>query len=61
LIARIMTMSPSPKRHAAPSRLRGVISTILLIMLAALIVRDILVRRWSSVTPLSPNVTQRSP
>jgi hypothetical protein len=61
LIARIMTMSPPPKRHAAPSRLRGVISTILLIMLAALIVRDILVRRWSSVTPSSPNVTQRSP
>jgi hypothetical protein len=61
LIARIMTMSPPPKRRAAPSRLRGVISTILLIMLAAMIARDILVRRWSSVPPSPPNVTHRSP
>jgi len=46
-------------RDAAPSRLRGVVTTILLIALAIMIVRDIFVRRWSSATP-SSDVTQRS-
>jgi hypothetical protein len=54
-----MSASLPTKRHAAPPRLRGVISTILLIMLVVMIVRDILARRWGSVTPLPPNVTHR--
>jgi hypothetical protein len=42
--------------HAARSRGRSVITTLLLIM----IVRDIFVRRWSAVTPVTSDVTQRS-
>jgi hypothetical protein len=47
-------------RDAAPSRLRSIVSTILLIMLSVMIVRDILARRWGSTTPARPDVTQRS-
>jgi hypothetical protein len=47
-------------RDAAPSRLRSIVTTILLIMLSVMIVRDILVRRWGSATPARPDVTQRS-
>jgi hypothetical protein len=49
------------KRDAAPSRLRSAVSTILLIMLSVMILRDILVRRWGSAAPARPDVTQRSP
>ncbi len=48
-------------RDAAPSRLRGIVTTILLIMLSVMIVRDIFVRRWGSAAPARPDVTQRSP
>jgi len=48
------------RRDASPSRLRGIVPTILLIMLSVMIVRDILVRRWSSATPARPDVTERS-
>jgi hypothetical protein len=61
LIVCIMSMSPAPKRKTAPSRVRSMVTTLLLVILAAMIARDILVRRWSSVTPSPPNVTQRSP
>jgi hypothetical protein len=47
-------------RDAAPSRLRRIVSTILLIMLSVMIVRDFLARRWGSATPARPDVTQRS-
>jgi hypothetical protein len=50
---------PRP-RGAAPSRLRSTVTTILLIMLSVMIVRDILVRRWGSASPARPDVTQRS-
>ncbi len=46
---------------AAPSRGRSTVTTILLILLAVMIVRDIFVRRWGPATPPSPDVTQRSP
>ena len=49
---------PTP-RGAAPSRLRSTVTTILLIMLSVMIVRD-LVRRWGSASPARPDVTQRS-
>jgi hypothetical protein len=55
-----MSASLPTKRHAASSRLRGVISTVLLVMLVAMIVRDIFARRWGSVPPSPPNVTHRS-
>jgi hypothetical protein len=50
-------------RDAAPSppRLRSIVTTILLIMLSVMIVRDIFVRRWGSAAPARPDVTQRSP
>jgi hypothetical protein len=44
----------------ARSRGRSIITTILLIMIAVMIVRDIFVRRWGAATPAAPDVTQRS-
>jgi hypothetical protein len=41
---------PAPRRPS-DRRARSIIPTLLLIMLAILIVRDILVRRWSAERP----------
>jgi hypothetical protein len=41
-------------------RAGSVIATLLLVMLALMIVRDILVRRWSTERPPLPDVTRRS-
>jgi hypothetical protein len=60
LIARIMSASPPAARQAVSSRLRSAITTLLLVILAFMIVKDIFVRRWGSVTPSPPDVTQRS-
>jgi hypothetical protein len=43
-----MATNRSTLRDAASLRSRGIVSTVLLILLAALIVRDILARRWAS-------------
>jgi hypothetical protein len=56
-----MSANLPTERNAASSPVRSTITTILLIMLAVMIVRDIVVRRWGSATPSSPNVTHRSP
>ena len=48
-------------REAALSRLRRAITTTLMIVLAAMIVWDIFVRRWGSAAPPASDVTQRSP
>ena len=56
----LMSKPPVPPRDAARPRLRNVISTVLLIMLSILIIRDVLVRRWDSATPERTDVTQRS-
>jgi hypothetical protein len=50
---------PQP-RDAARPRLRGFITTILMILISVMIVRDIFVRRWNSVTPAASDVTERS-
>jgi hypothetical protein len=50
-----MATNRSITREAADLRGRGVITTVLLILLAAMIVRDILARRWAA-----PGVTYRS-
>jgi hypothetical protein len=50
----------SPTRDAARSRFRGFVTTLLVLMIAAMIVRDILVRRWGAATPPASDVTQRS-
>jgi hypothetical protein len=41
-------------------RYRNTVTTIMLILMTVLIVRDILVRRWAS-PPSAPDVTQRLP
>jgi hypothetical protein len=41
-------------------RYRNTVTTIMLILMTVLIVRDILVRRWASPPP-APDVTQRLP
>jgi hypothetical protein len=47
-------------RAAARTRFRGVVTTMLLLALSVLIVRDVIMRRWSS--PLAaPDVTRRLP
>jgi hypothetical protein len=48
-------------RRPSERRARSVIPTILLIMLAVMIVRDLLVRRWSATAQSRADVTQRSP
>ena len=45
--------------HARP-RLRNTVTTIMLILMTVMIIRDILVRRWSSPAA-SPDVTRRLP
>jgi hypothetical protein len=42
------------------SRLRGVITTVLFVLISIMIVRDILVRRWSGSPPSPPDTTQQS-
>ena len=44
---------------AARLRDRSLITTILLIMIAVMIARDIFVRRWSTAAPAASDVTQR--
>jgi len=55
-----MAKSSAISNDAARPRLRSIITTILLIMIAVMIVRDIFVRRWSSAPPPASDVTQRS-
>jgi hypothetical protein len=47
-------------RAVARTRFRSIVTTVLLMALSLLIVRDILVRRWSSPPP-APDVTRRLP
>jgi hypothetical protein len=42
-------------RDAARPRLRSIVTTIVLIMISIMIVRDILVRRWSAAPPSPPS------
>ncbi|HLG80835.1 MAG TPA: hypothetical protein VKY22_07450 [Bradyrhizobium sp.] len=55
-----MSSSARPERRRnGPSFARSVITTVLMVMLAVMIVRDILARRWSSERQPSSDVTQR--
>ena len=47
--------------EAARPRLRRAVTTILFILISVMIVRDILVRRWSSPVPPASDVTRLSP
>ncbi|MBR1121371.1 hypothetical protein JQ628_07575 [Bradyrhizobium lablabi] len=50
---------PVPSNGVRP-RFRGIISTVLLILISVMIVRDILVRRWTQPSPPASGVTERS-
>ena len=50
---------PAPN-DVARSRFRSIITTILMVMISVMIVRDIFVRRWGSATPAASDVTERS-
>ena len=53
-----MPSASRPQRRGVPGS-RPVITSLLLIMLAVMIIRDILVRRWSTERPQRPGVTRR--
>jgi hypothetical protein len=55
-----MRKTPPTAHAAAQTRFRGLVTTMLVMALSLLIVRDILVRRWSS-PPAAPDVTRRLP
>jgi hypothetical protein len=42
------------------SRVNSIVTTVLLIMISIMIVRDIFVRRWSGANPPAADVTQPS-
>ena len=51
---------PAPPDATRP-RLRGIVTAVLVILIAVMIVRDIFVRRWgTAATPPANDVTQRS-
>jgi hypothetical protein len=47
-------------RAAPRPRFRNMITTVMLVLMTLMILRDILVRRWGS-SPTSPDVTRRLP
>ena len=47
-------------RAAERPRFRNTVTTIMLILMTVLVVRDILVRRWAA-PPAAPDVTRRLP
>lgn len=51
---------PAPRAAARP-RFRGAITTVLMILLSIMILRDIFARRWGSATPPSADVTRHIP
>ena len=54
-----MVQDQPTKRDTANPRGRT-ITTILVILIAVMIVKDIFVRRWNATTPAASDVTQRS-
>ena len=56
-----MTEMLPTRNDAARPRLRSIVSTIVLILISVMIVRDILARRWNAPMPPSSDVTQRNP
>jgi hypothetical protein len=56
-----MPESLPTKPDAVRLRIRHAVTTILVIALSVMIVRDLLVRRWGPAEPPSSDVTRRSP
>ena len=50
---------PAPN-DVARSRFRSIITTVLMVMISVMIVRDISVRRWGAGAPPASDVTQQS-
>ena len=50
---------PEPSPGARP-RFRSVVTTVLLIVISVIIVRDLLVRRWGGSAPAASNVVRPS-
>ena len=55
-----MSQSPSEPVAGVRPRFRSAITTVLLIMISVMIVRDILVRRWSGGPPPASDFTRHS-
>ena len=55
-----MSESLATTREAARPRLRRFITTILMILISVMIVRDFFVRRWAAATPAVSDLTKRS-
>jgi hypothetical protein len=47
-------------REAARPRLRRFITTVLMILISVMIVRDVLVRRWGAATAAASDMSERS-
>ncbi|VIO68524.1 hypothetical protein CI1B_21460 [Bradyrhizobium ivorense] len=45
---------------AARPRWRGLVTTVMLVLISVMIVRDILIRRWAGSPPTPPDTTQQS-
>ena len=56
-----MTQSLPARHDGARPRFRGAITTLLMLLLGLMIVRDILIRRWGAAPPPSSDVTRRIP
>jgi hypothetical protein len=56
----IMPKNRAIARVAVRPRFRNTVTTVMLILMTMMIVRDIIVRRWGSPSP-SPDVTRRLP
>ena len=55
-----MPETPPEKGAGARPRFRHVVTTVLLIMVSVMIVRDILVRRWGGSAPPASDVVRPS-
>jgi hypothetical protein len=56
-----MSQTLSARHDDVRPRWRGAITTMLMLLLAVMIARDILVRRWGPAPPPSSDVTRRIP
>jgi hypothetical protein len=55
-----MPETPPEKGAGARPRFRSVITTVLLIVISVMIVRDLLVRRWGGAAPPASDVVRPS-
>ena len=61
IVPKNLPKNASTARAVARTRFHGIVTTMLLMTLSMLIVRDILLRRWTSATPPAADVTRRLP